>query len=464
LEVLVSDLGRLPRIRRDGSEQFHNGENGLGFDLLGFWQWSASDVVSNATRGRIAEYIVAQAVGAVDDVRDEWAAYDLIDPQRVTIEVKSAAYIQTWKQDQFSVISFACPKTSAWDPETNREDPMKRRQAQVYVFALLAHQDQATLDPLDVSQWEFYAVPTAVLDRRERSQTSITLNSLRGLTSRVAYPELASAIIEAAGENAKMGVREGRARDQHAYRGSRKHVLEWTARVDFLDELAELVEPAPVEFRMNDPFMPQGESAPAEARLETVGPSWMPESEAWPRLQEWWLAHKAGANTPNWDIAARCLLEGRPGLVLIEAKANVPELNPGGKSLASDASDRSRANHERIGCAIDEARAGWRLLDDGVRIGRDSHYQLANRLAFTWKLATLGIPVVLVYLGFTGDEGIREAGAPFADARDWQQAFGRYVQGTVPLDLFERRLEIAGCPVWLLSRSRPVIEMSPSLR
>ena len=54
-----------------------------------------------------------------------------------------------------------------------------------------------------------------------------------------------------------------------------------------------------------------------------------------------------------------------------------------------------------------------------VRLDRDSHYQLANRLAFKWKLATLGIPVVLLY--FTGrDEGIADAGEPILDDAHWQ--------------------------------------------
>jgi len=53
-----------------------------------------------------------------------------------------------------------------------------------------------------------------------------------------------------------------------------------------------------------------------------------------------------------------------------------------------------------------------------VRLDRDSHHQLANRLAFTWKLATLGIPVVLLY--FTGrDEGIADAGEPILDDAYW---------------------------------------------
>ena len=171
----------------------------LGFDLLGFWKWSVSDLVSNATRGRLAEYIIATAIGAADGVRDEWAAYDLLDPRGISIEVKSAAYIQSWHQDQPSTICFTCAPSFAWDPETNRQSDVKRRQAEVYVFALLAHQHQARLDPLDVAQWEFFVVPTVTLDRRERSQHSITLKSLRELHGPpVDYAGLKDAIADAA--------------------------------------------------------------------------------------------------------------------------------------------------------------------------------------------------------------------------------------------------------------------------
>ena len=65
---------------------------------------------------------------------------------------------------------------------------------------------------------------------------------------------------------------------------------------------------------------------------------------------------------------------------------------------------------ENIGAALAEACDGLAQLGIATRISRDSHYQLSNRLAFTWKLATLGVPTVLVYLGFIGDEGIRDAG------------------------------------------------------
>ena len=118
-------------------------------------------------------------------------------------------------------------------------------------------------------------------------------------------------------------------------------------------------------------------------------------------------------------------------------------------------------NHTRIGTAIEEACRGWRAVDSRVSITRDSHYQLANRLAFTWKLATLGIPVALIYLGFTGDAGITSAGAPFEDADDWDRAFAKYTAGVFPRELLGQKLEIRGTPVWVLSPSRQVLEVSP---
>jgi hypothetical protein len=244
------------------------------------------------------------------------------------------------------------------------------------------------------------------------------------------------------------------------YRGSRKHVLDWTERPSFLTELAELLEPAAVSLTPPRVFMPQGRANPREARLEYFGPEVMPGHSAWRTLQDWWLIHKGGANTPNWDIACTCEIEDVPGLVLVEAKANWPELGLAGKTLGSRASLRSRENHEHIGRAIEEACRGWRGLDGRCAIARDTHYQFANRLAFTWKLAALGIPVVLVYMGFTGDTGIYDAGAPFTDDEDWRRGFSAYSAPVMPREVMERRIEFAGVPVWFLSRSRPVLEVS----
>ena len=106
-ECMTNSLGLLTVSRKTGLERFHAGGQPLSFDLLSFWQWMASDLVSNATRGRVAEYLVARSLGlAEEDVRDEWAAFDLRTTSGFRVEVKSAAYLQSWHQSNLSRITF----------------------------------------------------------------------------------------------------------------------------------------------------------------------------------------------------------------------------------------------------------------------------------------------------------------------------------------------------------------------
>jgi len=129
--------------------------------------------------------------------------------------------------------------------------------------------------------------------------------------------------------------------------------------------------------------------------------------------------------------------------------------------LNAAASAASRANHERIGTAIAEACTALQRWSATTSVGRDSHYQLANRVAFAWKLASLGIPTVLVYLGFCGDHGIADVGEPIRDASHWSDIFAAYAHSAVPQDLFERRLDCGAAPAWFLVRSRNIIQPSP---
>jgi hypothetical protein len=75
-------LGRITTIPKNGDESFHFAGREAGFDLLSFWRWSVSDLVSNATRGRLAEFIVARALGVQIPVRGEWDAFDLTNSER----------------------------------------------------------------------------------------------------------------------------------------------------------------------------------------------------------------------------------------------------------------------------------------------------------------------------------------------------------------------------------------------
>jgi hypothetical protein len=190
------DYGRIDCARKTGEERFTAGSTDLGFDLATFWQWSTSDLVNNVTRGRLAEYLVARALGlGVDDIREEWAPYDILSPDGVKIEVKSAAYIQSWAQTKLSPIQFLVPKTRGWNADTSVMEVEARRQADVYVFALLAHTDQESINPLNVNQWRFYVLHTDALNSRTRSQHSITLASLETLAGGwIGYSHLGEAI------------------------------------------------------------------------------------------------------------------------------------------------------------------------------------------------------------------------------------------------------------------------------
>jgi len=182
----------------------------LSFSLLEFWRWSTSDLVDNTTRGILVEYIVGKALGVDMNLpRQAWATYNLEwDPApgtQVANEVKSAAYLQSWHQQRYSAIQFVVPKRRGWDSETGAIEDEPRRHADVYVFALLAHKDKTSVDPLKLEQWEFYVLATRALDDRERSQHSITLNSLRQLARpSLGFDELAEVVLVAATANKRL--------------------------------------------------------------------------------------------------------------------------------------------------------------------------------------------------------------------------------------------------------------------
>ncbi|MCU0782526.1 MAG: hypothetical protein MUF81_00480 [Verrucomicrobia bacterium] len=163
---------------RRGNSRFVAGRKRLAMTLEEFWRWNVSDLVNNLTRGRLAEFIVAKALGiSTDGVRSEWGSFDLTMRSGLRIEVKSSAYLQSWDQgEELSNPSFDTKKRKVWNPKTKKYRFC--RPSDVYIFALLKHKRKKTVNPMNVNQWTFFVVPTSVLDVRERSQHSITPNSL----------------------------------------------------------------------------------------------------------------------------------------------------------------------------------------------------------------------------------------------------------------------------------------------
>lgn len=185
--------------RKSGTEPFHREGVPQPFSVQDFWAWSASDLISNAIRGRLAEFIVAQALGVAGGVRSEWDAYDLKSHDGITVEVKSAAYVQTWAQEKPSSVVLRIGATHAWSNETREYDVQTRRQAMVYVFALLHCQDRDAVDALALDQWRFFVLATTVLNEKLPEQRSVGLKSLEKLGAKPCrYDGLAEAIRAAA--------------------------------------------------------------------------------------------------------------------------------------------------------------------------------------------------------------------------------------------------------------------------
>lgn len=225
--------------------------------------------------------------------------------------------------------------------------------------------------------------------------------------------------------------------DIESHRGSRAGCLALTESV--ADRLRRIVRPHATVESEGAVYFPKGLEHPHEAKLgETEG---LLSRENRDALTTWWLAVKAGANTPNWDIASKCLVGSRPGLILVEAKAHCGELASSGKPK-----DGNPANDACIRAAIAEANSKLNAVMPDWHLTADSHYQLCNRFAWAWKVASLGVPVVLVYLGFlnvTDMTGYRL----FQTAQEWTEAIHKHSEGIVPPDAWDTELNINGTPL-----------------
>lgn len=166
-------------------------------------------------------------------------------------------------------------------------------------------------------------------------------------------------------------------------------------------------------------WMPGGFLAKGEAQL---GKTEMSLSDAEKDgVVSWWLRRTRGRPTPKWDIVSECRVHGRPGLLLVEAKAHLGELTVKDRCRSTTAENIPHIAGA-VSKASDSLGAGWSLTATKC-------YELCNRFAWSWKLASMKIPVILVYLGFLNAD---EMPKPFKSADEWGRAVRKYAKGTVP--------------------------------
>lgn len=162
-----------------------------------FWAWLASDLLDNAMRGILAEYLVAVALGVDSTPRVEWDHTD-VRWDGVKIEVKATGMVQTW-DDRIAVptkrkIEFRIPMTKGWDADTGATGSVPMRPSDCYVFAVHEDEDLDTADPADTDRWGFYVMSTPLVDEVFTTQKTVTLSRVRQFAEPVAFCGLREAI------------------------------------------------------------------------------------------------------------------------------------------------------------------------------------------------------------------------------------------------------------------------------
>jgi hypothetical protein len=79
------------------------------------------------------------------------------------------------------------------------------------------------------------------------------------------------------------------------------------------------------------------------------------------------------------------------------------------------------------------------VFTSGFKLSRDAFYQVSNRMAWGWRLASLGVPVTVLYLGF-----VQDAYWPadqFISTEDWMQAARDYLGNVVLVEALNRRFQ-----------------------
>lgn len=249
-------------------------------------------------------------------------------------------------------------------------------------------------------------------------------------------------------------------------RGSkpRCHLMTHGASKEVAKRLTKLMAPYG-EVTIENDWMPAGFDELTEAQLHKQT-KLLPE-DVGASLGKWWLEPHTTARTPCFDIASTCNIDGKPGILLVEAKAHHKEMLQGkyGKKLDKNASEKSRSYHSRICKATQTANRG---LEKATKLkwnlSRDSHYQLSNRFAWAWKLTELGYPVILLYLGFINADDLKPDEKVLSGYEGWLKVVSDHSRSVVPKEAWNTVLQVNGQSLIPLIRTEKILLRSKNGR
>lgn len=167
-----------------GNEEFTLHGASAGISVKDFWSWAYSDLLDNTQRGVMAEFLVYSSIRSTppdSQMRENWLPFDVTSPSGRRIEVKSAAYIQAWTPENiFAQVRFDIGKKLAWDNATASYASEAKRNCDLYVFCLFTAMTK-DVSLLNLDYWDFYVLPTSVLNEKLPNQKSIAFSALQKL-------------------------------------------------------------------------------------------------------------------------------------------------------------------------------------------------------------------------------------------------------------------------------------------
>lgn len=226
------------------------------------------------------------------------------------------------------------------------------------------------------------------------------------------------------------------------FKGSRYRCLTLTALPN--DELCLILNKLIYPYgnvTAKDRSIPQGFLNSKEAELNKVDDFFLTKN-CRDVLKQWWLKKfNANTRTPVWDLISTCKINNKHGLLLVEAKAHLDELNENDKCKAG------KENYDNIKSELDyiNKSAVWKL-------STDSHYQLSNRLAWAWKLTSMGVPVILIYLGFLNAKEMIGRKI-FNSHQQWEDTITKYSTDVLPSKAWNKEYLIGNDYMRLLIKS-----------
>lgn len=163
-----------------GNEEFTLDEKSTGLSMLDFWKFQFSNIYN--LQDVLAEFIVAKALEKNESDNDMyWTLFD-ISYRGKRIEVKESSYYHSYNKEgcYSSQRTFGIGKANSNYGDGNTENRYER-QNDVYVFCLNTGYTENESNPLNLNNWQFYVVPTFVINEKCGENKTISLGRIQSL-------------------------------------------------------------------------------------------------------------------------------------------------------------------------------------------------------------------------------------------------------------------------------------------